>query len=54
MNQKFTILTEVIRSRRAIFPQFYESGQISDDILDSILENARWAPTHKKRNLGVL
>ncbi|MBK8450676.1 MAG: nitroreductase [Saprospiraceae bacterium] len=48
MNQKFTILTEVIRSRRAIFPQFYESGQISDDILDSILENARWAPTHKK------
>ncbi len=48
MNQKFSILTEIIRSRRAVFPQSYQAGQISDEILKAILDNARWAPNHKK------
>lgn len=48
MNQKFTLLTDIIQSRRAVFPQFYEAGQIADEILDSIIDNARWAPNHKK------
>lgn len=48
MNQKFLTLTEIIHARRSVFPQFYEQGQISDEILDAILENARWAPNHKK------
>ena len=48
MNQKFTILTEIIHSRRAVFPQFYEAGQISDELIDAIIENGRWAPNHKK------
>lgn len=48
MNQKFTILSEIIQSRRAVFPQFYEPGQIPEDLINSILENARWAPNHKK------
>lgn len=48
MNQKFQTLTEIIRSRRAVFPQFYEPGQIPDELIDTILDNARWAPNHKK------
>lgn len=48
MNQKINILTEIIKSRRAIFPQFYEAGQIDQEIINVVLNNARWAPTHKK------
>jgi nitroreductase len=48
MNQKFLTLTELIKSRRAVFPQSYEAGQIPDEILFSIVENASWAPNHKK------
>ena len=48
MNEKFELLTELIHSRRAIFPQNYKPGKISAEILESILENARWAPNHKK------
>ncbi len=48
MNQKFQTLTDIIRSRRAVFPQNYEPGQIADELLNAILDNARWAPTHKK------
>ena len=48
MNEKFELLTELIHSRRAIFPQNYKPGKISPEILEAILENARWAPNHKK------
>ncbi|MCC6815041.1 MAG: nitroreductase [Saprospiraceae bacterium] len=48
MNESFLLLSKIIRSRRAVFPQSYEQGLISDEILMEILENARWAPTHKK------
>jgi nitroreductase len=48
MNQKFLILSAIIRSRRAIFPQNYEPGQIPEEVLNAVLENARWAPNHKK------
>ncbi len=48
MNQKFEILSEIIKNRRAIFPTKYKPGKISAEILEAILENARWAPTHKK------
>jgi nitroreductase len=42
-----TQLNEVIRRRRSIFPQDYTGEKVSDDIVRQILENARWAPTHK-------
>ncbi|HEX5624720.1 MAG TPA: nitroreductase [Saprospiraceae bacterium] len=48
MNEKFLILSEIIQSRRSIFPQHYKPGQIAPEILEAILENARWAPNHKK------
>ncbi|HRI33999.1 MAG TPA: nitroreductase family protein, partial [Saprospiraceae bacterium] len=48
MNNTFNIISEIIRNRRSISPQFYKVGKIPDELLMSILESARWAPTHKK------
>lgn len=48
MNNTFKIISEIIRNRRSISPQFYKAGKIPDELLMSILESARWAPTHKK------
>jgi len=40
-------LNELILQRRSVFPQDYSGEKVSDDIVNQILENARWAPTHK-------
>jgi nitroreductase len=41
-------INELIRSRRAVFPQMYNKEEITDTEIRDILENANWAPTHKK------
>ena len=41
-------LNELIRSRRSIFPAMYTGDQIDDKHIQNILENANWAPNHKK------
>ncbi|MEP7196676.1 MAG: nitroreductase [Saprospiraceae bacterium] len=48
MNENFNILTQIIRNRRAIYPQSYLPGQIDQSILETLIENATWAPNHKK------
>ncbi len=40
-------LNEHIRQRRSVFPQDYTGERINDDVVRQIIENARWAPTHK-------
>lgn len=40
-------LNELIHHRRSVFPQDYTGEKVKDDIINQILENARWAPTHK-------
>ena len=37
----------LILQRRSIFPQDYTGERIPDETVRQILENARWAPTHK-------
>lgn len=39
--------TDLIRRRRAIFPKTYIDRAIPKPIIEEILENANWAPTHK-------
>jgi nitroreductase len=39
--------TELIRRRRAIFPNSYTDKAIGKETIQEILENANWAPTHK-------
>ena len=38
---------KVIRGRRSIFPQAYTDEEVSDGIINQMLENANYAPTHK-------
>ena len=43
-----TDLSDLIRRRRAIFPKTYIVGKpIGRAIIEQILENANWAPTHR-------
>jgi nitroreductase len=44
----FKNLSKIIQSRRAIYPAVYIDKLISNEIILEILENANWAPTHKK------
>lgn len=38
----------LIRNRRSIYPRAYSEETITDQEIWSILENANWAPNHKK------
>lgn len=40
-------IDEVIQRRRSVFPQDYTGEKVSDAIVRQIIDNARWAPTHK-------
>jgi nitroreductase len=40
-------VSELIRKRRAIFPASYNNKPVSREIVNEILENANWAPTHR-------
>ena len=41
-------INELIRRRRAIYPKNYlPEKPVSREILEQLLENANWAPTHK-------
>ncbi len=38
---------QLIRHRRSVFPRDYSGARVSDEIINQMLENANWAPTHK-------
>ena len=41
-------LNDLIKKRRAIFPKTYLAGkEIPQDIIENVLDNANYAPTHK-------
>jgi len=41
-------LKNLIRSRRSIYPPMYIDEAIDEEIIKEMLENANWAPNHKK------
>ena len=42
------MIDQLIRRRRAIYPKTYLPGKpIARDLIERLLENANWAPTHK-------
>jgi len=41
------ILNEVIKSRRSVFQPQFSGERVEDIIIEQMLENANWAPTHK-------
>ncbi len=47
MNSNFETLTKIIKRRRSIFPDSYIQQEIPTAVIEQILENANYAPTHK-------
>jgi nitroreductase len=47
MNHITDTINQVIRTRRSIFPPSYIEKEIPRALLETILENANFAPTHK-------
>ena len=45
---KAEILTEIIAERRAVFPPMYTGEVVEDEVIEQLLENANWAPNHRK------
>jgi len=41
-------IDQIIRNRRAIYPNNYTAQKISDAVIMQVLESANWAPNHKK------
>ncbi|MFC2126719.1 nitroreductase [Bacteroidota bacterium] len=39
--------SQLIQNRRSIFPNMYTGEIVDDSIIEKMLENANWAPTHK-------
>lgn len=42
------MITEIIKNRRAVYPAQYNGDAITRGELETILEAANWAPTHKR------
>lgn len=40
-------VNECIRTRRTIFPEFFSDRKVHKELIETLIENARWAPTHK-------
>lgn len=40
-------ISRLIRNRRSVFPAQYSGEIVKDEIIQEMLENANWAPTHK-------
>lgn len=40
-------VNQLIRKRRSVFPKDYTGERVDDAIVNQMLENANWAPTHK-------
>jgi nitroreductase len=47
MKYSLSELNEVIRNRRSIFPKSFSGRKVHKEQIQVMLENARWAPSHK-------
>jgi len=48
MKYDLSEITEVIRNRRTIYPEQFTERKVQKDMVQHILTNALWAPTHGK------
>lgn len=46
MKYSLSELRAIIQNRRTIKPEDFKSRKVLDDMINEILSNARWAPTH--------
>ena len=43
-----TDINNLIKNRRSVFPNQYNDKEVSREFIQQLLDNANWAPTHKK------
>ncbi|MFA0961725.1 nitroreductase [Roseivirga sp. BDSF3-8] len=48
MNFNTEEVNKLIRNRRSIYPKMYSGEKVDRKIIEQMLENANWAPTHGK------
>ena len=46
MRHNLSETTELLRDRRSISPERYSSRKVHKEIVEQVLTNATWAPTH--------
>ncbi len=46
MKYNLSEITEVIKNRRTIYPEMYSKRKVHKEIIEDLLNNAIWAPTH--------
>lgn len=46
MKYNLSEITEVIRNRRTIYPEMYSDRKVHKEVIEDLLNNAIWAPTH--------
>jgi nitroreductase len=46
MKYNLSEITEVIRNRRTIYPEMYSDRKVHREVIEDLLNNAIWAPTH--------
>ncbi len=46
MKYNLSEITDIIKDRRTIYPEFYSDRKIQKEQIEKILNNAIWAPTH--------
>ena len=46
MRYNLSEVNEVIRNRRSVFPKQFSKRKVHREMIETMLENARWAPTH--------
>jgi nitroreductase len=47
MNFNQKEINHLIRFRRSVFPKDYSGEAVPEEVINQMLENANWAPTHK-------
>ena len=48
MSELVTSISKVIQERRSVYPKQFSRERVADPIIGEMLENANWAPTHKR------
>jgi len=46
MKYNLSEITDIIKDRRTIYPEFYSDRKVQKEQIEKILNNAIWAPTH--------
>lgn len=47
MNESIEVINQLIRTRRSIFPPDYTAEEVPRAVIETIVENANFAPTHR-------